>query len=60
MNCLSCRQDLPPTARFCSSCGTPCATDVTTGAAGSATAPVAAGRGRPSRTLPRRPTNASR
>ncbi|MGW0641389.1 adenylate/guanylate cyclase domain-containing protein [Streptomyces badius] len=45
MNCLSCRQDLPPTARFCSSCGTPCATDVTTGAAGSATAPVAAGAG---------------
>uniref|UniRef100_UPI0015E18197 adenylate/guanylate cyclase domain-containing protein n=2 Tax=unclassified Streptomyces TaxID=2593676 RepID=UPI0015E18197 len=26
MNCLACRQDLPPTARFCSSCGTPCAT----------------------------------
>lgn len=26
MNCLSCQQDLPPTARFCSSCGTPCAT----------------------------------
>ncbi|MDQ0984581.1 adenylate/guanylate cyclase domain-containing protein [Streptomyces sp. V2I9] len=25
MNCLSCQQDLPPTARFCSSCGTPCA-----------------------------------
>ncbi|MFE6982225.1 adenylate/guanylate cyclase domain-containing protein [Streptomyces griseus] len=29
MNCLSCRQDLPPTARFCSSCGTPCATTAT-------------------------------
>ncbi|KPL34623.1 adenylate/guanylate cyclase [Streptomyces anulatus] len=26
MNCSSCQQDLPPTARFCSSCGTPCAT----------------------------------
>ncbi|TYR45759.1 adenylate/guanylate cyclase domain-containing protein, partial [Streptomyces parvus] len=26
MNCLSCQQDLPPTARFCSSCGAPCAT----------------------------------
>ncbi|MFJ4961306.1 adenylate/guanylate cyclase domain-containing protein [Streptomyces sp. NPDC088729] len=25
MNCPSCQQDLPPTARFCSSCGTPCA-----------------------------------
>ncbi|MFF1459712.1 AAA family ATPase [Streptomyces sp. NPDC058330] len=26
MTCPSCRQDLPPDARFCSSCGTPCAT----------------------------------
>ncbi|MFJ8844214.1 adenylate/guanylate cyclase domain-containing protein [Streptomyces cyaneofuscatus] len=25
MNCPSCRQELPSTARFCSSCGTPCA-----------------------------------
>ncbi|MEW1630165.1 adenylate/guanylate cyclase domain-containing protein [Streptomyces sp. NPDC089173] len=25
MTCLSCRQELPSTARFCSSCGTPCA-----------------------------------
>ncbi|MEV7476708.1 MULTISPECIES: adenylate/guanylate cyclase domain-containing protein [Streptomyces] len=25
MTCPSCRQDLPPKARFCSSCGTPCA-----------------------------------
>ncbi|WP_326697594.1 AAA family ATPase [Streptomyces sp. NBC_01754] len=25
MTCPSCRQDLPPDARFCSSCGTPCA-----------------------------------
>ncbi|MFI7324026.1 AAA family ATPase [Streptomyces rubiginosohelvolus] len=33
MNCLSCQQDLPPTARFCSSCGTPCATAETAGAA---------------------------
>ncbi|MFI1221523.1 MULTISPECIES: adenylate/guanylate cyclase domain-containing protein [unclassified Streptomyces] len=37
MNCLSCQQDLPPTARFCSSCGTPC----TTGAAGAGPAPAA-------------------
>ncbi|MFI2113105.1 adenylate/guanylate cyclase domain-containing protein [Streptomyces rubiginosohelvolus] len=33
MNCLSCQQDLPPTARFCSSCGTPCATTETAAAA---------------------------
>ncbi|MFJ6615569.1 adenylate/guanylate cyclase domain-containing protein [Streptomyces sp. NPDC091289] len=39
MNCLSCQQDLPPTARFCSSCGTPCATDA---AAGSAAGPASA------------------
>ncbi|MEU4178543.1 adenylate/guanylate cyclase domain-containing protein [Streptomyces sp. NPDC026589] len=38
MNCSSCQQDLPPTARFCSSCGTPCAT---TGAAGTGPAPAA-------------------
>lgn len=38
MNCSSCQQDLPPTARFCSSCGTPCAT---TGTAGAAPAPAA-------------------
>ncbi|MFJ9109366.1 adenylate/guanylate cyclase domain-containing protein [Streptomyces sp. NPDC102283] len=38
MNCSSCQQDLPPTARFCSSCGTPCATG---GAAGSGPAPAA-------------------
>nr|WP_037827849.1 adenylate/guanylate cyclase domain-containing protein [Streptomyces sp. NRRL S-325] len=25
MNCTTCRQDLPEDARFCSSCGTPCA-----------------------------------
>ncbi|MFJ7084664.1 adenylate/guanylate cyclase domain-containing protein [Streptomyces griseus] len=37
MNCLSCRQDLPPTARFCSSCGTPCATAATTATATGAT-----------------------
>ncbi|MEU5373873.1 adenylate/guanylate cyclase domain-containing protein [Streptomyces sp. NPDC005951] len=37
MNCLSCRQDLPPAARFCSSCGTPCAT-----AGAAATAPAVA------------------
>ncbi|EHM28833.1 hypothetical protein SPW_2793 [Streptomyces sp. W007] len=39
MNCSSCQQDLPPTARFCSSCGTPCAT---TGTAGAGPAPAAA------------------
>lgn len=38
MNCSSCQQDLPPTARFCSSCGTPCATP---GAAGTGPAPAA-------------------
>lgn len=38
MNCSSCQQDLPPTARFCSSCGTPCAT---TRAAGAGPAPAA-------------------
>ncbi|MFD8404543.1 adenylate/guanylate cyclase domain-containing protein [Streptomyces anulatus] len=32
MNCSSCQQDLPPTARFCSSCGTPCAAPGTAGA----------------------------
>ncbi|MEU0100487.1 adenylate/guanylate cyclase domain-containing protein [Streptomyces sp. NPDC006267] len=37
MNCLSCQQDLPPTARFCSSCGTPCAT---AGPPGSGPAPA--------------------
>ncbi|MFJ9887522.1 adenylate/guanylate cyclase domain-containing protein [Streptomyces sp. NPDC091287] len=38
MNCSSCQQDLPPTARFCSSCGTPCAT---TGAGGAVPPPAA-------------------
>ncbi|MFH9298739.1 adenylate/guanylate cyclase domain-containing protein [Streptomyces sp. NPDC017520] len=38
MNCSSCQQDLPPTARFCSSCGTPCAA---TGAGGAGPAPAA-------------------
>ncbi|MFJ8250283.1 adenylate/guanylate cyclase domain-containing protein [Streptomyces sp. NPDC094466] len=38
MNCSSCQQDLPPTARFCSSCGTPCATGT---APGSGPAPAA-------------------
>ncbi|MGW6579539.1 adenylate/guanylate cyclase domain-containing protein [Streptomyces globisporus] len=42
MNCLSCQQDLPPTARFCSSCGTPCAT---AGTAAAAPAVAAAGAG---------------
>ncbi|MEU3057966.1 adenylate/guanylate cyclase domain-containing protein [Streptomyces griseus] len=43
MNCLSCRQDLPPTARFCSSCGTPCATTgPAAGATDTANAPAAA------------------
>ncbi|MFE2294796.1 adenylate/guanylate cyclase domain-containing protein [Streptomyces sp. NPDC059452] len=37
MTCPSCRQDLPSTARFCSSCGTPCAGP----AAAAANAPVA-------------------
>ncbi|RPK83674.1 adenylate/guanylate cyclase domain-containing protein [Streptomyces sp. ADI98-10] len=41
MNCLSCQQDLPPTARFCSSCGTPCATAATSGSIGTGHAPVA-------------------
>ncbi|MFD3754256.1 adenylate/guanylate cyclase domain-containing protein [Streptomyces cyaneofuscatus] len=36
MTCPSCRQELPSTARFCSSCGTPCA-----GPAAAAPAPVA-------------------
>ncbi|MBV7248149.1 adenylate/guanylate cyclase domain-containing protein [Streptomyces sp. MW-W600-10] len=40
MNCLSCRQDLPPTARFCSSCGTPCTT--ASGATDTAGTPAAA------------------
>ncbi|MFD8617587.1 adenylate/guanylate cyclase domain-containing protein [Streptomyces sp. NPDC059513] len=35
MTCPSCRQELPSTARFCSSCGTPCA-----GPAAAAPAPV--------------------
>ncbi|MFD3816702.1 adenylate/guanylate cyclase domain-containing protein [Streptomyces rubiginosohelvolus] len=42
MNCLSCQQDLPPTARFCSSCGTPCAT---AGAAAAAPAVAVTGAG---------------
>ncbi|MFJ3325105.1 adenylate/guanylate cyclase domain-containing protein [Streptomyces griseus] len=37
MNCLACRQDLPPTARFCSSCGTPCATAASTATTAGAT-----------------------
>ncbi|WP_240676815.1 adenylate/guanylate cyclase domain-containing protein [Streptomyces sp. B27] len=37
MICPSCRQDLPATARFCSSCGTPCAAP----AAAAPAAPVA-------------------
>ncbi|MGW7225105.1 adenylate/guanylate cyclase domain-containing protein [Streptomyces cyaneofuscatus] len=37
MTCPSCRQELPSTARFCSSCGTPCAGP----AAAPAPAPVA-------------------
>ncbi|MFD6472863.1 adenylate/guanylate cyclase domain-containing protein [Streptomyces anulatus] len=40
MNCSSCQQDLPPTARFCSSCGTPCATTGTAGAGPAPTAPA--------------------
>ncbi|WP_073216395.1 adenylate/guanylate cyclase domain-containing protein [Streptomyces sp. NBRC 110465] len=44
MNCLSCQQDLPPTARFCSSCGTPCAT-AQEAAAGPAAAAAGAGPG---------------
>ncbi|MFD5204399.1 AAA family ATPase [Streptomyces sp. NPDC058375] len=31
MNCSSCQQDLPTTARFCLSCGTPCAAGATAG-----------------------------
>ncbi|MEU1483637.1 adenylate/guanylate cyclase domain-containing protein [Streptomyces sp. NPDC005752] len=31
MNCPTCRQDLPEEARFCSSCGTPCAVAVAPG-----------------------------
>ncbi|MFH9615036.1 adenylate/guanylate cyclase domain-containing protein [Streptomyces pratensis] len=31
MNCPTCRQDLPEDARFCSSCGTPCAVAVAPG-----------------------------
>ncbi|MFH9200401.1 adenylate/guanylate cyclase domain-containing protein [Streptomyces anulatus] len=40
MNCSSCQQDLPPTARFCSSCGTPCATTGTSGAGPAPAAPA--------------------
>ncbi|MFH9762613.1 adenylate/guanylate cyclase domain-containing protein [Streptomyces anulatus] len=40
MNCSSCQQDLPPTARFCSSCGTPCAATGTAGAGPAPAAPV--------------------
>ncbi len=40
MNCSSCQQDLPPTARFCSSCGTPCATAGTAGAPPAPAAPA--------------------
>ncbi|MFD4179225.1 adenylate/guanylate cyclase domain-containing protein [Streptomyces anulatus] len=40
MNCSSCQQDLPPTARFCSSCGTPCATPGTAGAGPAPAAPA--------------------
>ncbi|MFH9268031.1 AAA family ATPase [Streptomyces sp. NPDC017546] len=39
MNCPSCQQDLPPTARFCSSCGTPCATAAATGTGPAPAAP---------------------
>ncbi|MGW1293635.1 adenylate/guanylate cyclase domain-containing protein [Streptomyces sp. NPDC002533] len=42
MNCLSCQQDLPPTARFCSSCGTPCATAAAAAPAAVASAGTAA------------------
>ncbi|BFP55161.1 AAA family ATPase [Streptomyces sp. CMC78] len=42
MNCLACRQDLPPTARFCSSCGTPCATAATAAGATDTAGPPAA------------------
>lgn len=31
MTCTTCRQDLPENARFCSSCGTPCAASATPG-----------------------------
>ncbi|MFF3301229.1 adenylate/guanylate cyclase domain-containing protein [Streptomyces sp. NPDC002908] len=31
MTCTTCRQDLPENARFCSSCGTPCAAAATPG-----------------------------
>ncbi|MFE7058707.1 adenylate/guanylate cyclase domain-containing protein [Streptomyces californicus] len=41
MNCLSCQQDLPPTARFCSSCGTPCAAAGTAATAAPVPAPAA-------------------
>lgn len=41
MNCLSCQQDLPPTARFCSSCGTPCAADGPAGPIGTGHVPAA-------------------
>ncbi|WP_228991304.1 adenylate/guanylate cyclase domain-containing protein [Streptomyces sp. DH8] len=40
MNCPSCQQDLPPAARFCSSCGTPCAP----AGAAAPTGPPAAGQ----------------
>ncbi|MDX2916822.1 MULTISPECIES: adenylate/guanylate cyclase domain-containing protein [Streptomyces] len=42
MNCLSCQQDLPPTARFCSSCGTPCATAAAPAVAAGGAGPAAA------------------
>ncbi|MFH8883684.1 adenylate/guanylate cyclase domain-containing protein [Streptomyces californicus] len=41
MNCLSCQQDLPPTARFCSSCGTPCAATETAATTAPVLAPAA-------------------
>ncbi|MFH8668958.1 adenylate/guanylate cyclase domain-containing protein [Streptomyces anulatus] len=40
MNCSSCQQDLPPTARFCSSCGTPCSTTGPAGAGPAQAAPA--------------------
>ncbi|WP_411079167.1 adenylate/guanylate cyclase domain-containing protein [Streptomyces sp. cmx-18-6] len=39
MICPSCRQDLPATARFCSSCGTPCAGPATAAPATTASPP---------------------
>ncbi|MFD7750168.1 adenylate/guanylate cyclase domain-containing protein [Streptomyces sp. NPDC059698] len=43
MNCPSCQQDLPPTARFCSSCGTPCAPGGAAAPTGPAAGPAPAG-----------------